>query len=268
MIPIAIGTEKGNYCDSCNKVVRDFSKLSDGEITDFLLEHRGEKVCGRFHVSQVVPNAQLKFSFSNIPNFLSPIKKFAVAAMIVFGSSLFNITSVKGENITSFRLELDTNSSLKINYTFPFKFNNIEMDSVMSNYDSLLVLLKPELYCEEDEIAELPPLLKNGSYSWDTKTNPLEITFSDTIIFNDSMWTLGWCSIPEAESFPSDPIFDPSLKEALSLPKLRLENSTLTEESKKENEENDKKRDHPKSKTNNDLIDDSDFPSFKRSIKY
>lgn len=46
-------TQQGRFCDSCAKPVIDFSTSSDVEIIRFLEEHKGQKTCGRFHVSQL-----------------------------------------------------------------------------------------------------------------------------------------------------------------------------------------------------------------------
>jgi hypothetical protein len=46
-------TEQGRHCASCNKVVVDFSKMSDHEIYETLLQYKGKKVCGNFYVDQV-----------------------------------------------------------------------------------------------------------------------------------------------------------------------------------------------------------------------
>lgn len=46
-------TQQGRFCDSCAKPVIDFSRSTDIEIIQFLEEHKGQKTCGRFHVSQL-----------------------------------------------------------------------------------------------------------------------------------------------------------------------------------------------------------------------
>ena len=44
--------EKGHFCNNCEKVVIDFSKMSDQEIA-FFYKKNGGKLCGRFHPSQL-----------------------------------------------------------------------------------------------------------------------------------------------------------------------------------------------------------------------
>lgn len=57
--------EKGRFCGSCQKTVVDFTKKSDTEIREMLLNRKG-KVCGRFYAKQLVPPVQWKFSFSRM----------------------------------------------------------------------------------------------------------------------------------------------------------------------------------------------------------
>lgn len=45
--------EQGRYCDSCSKVVIDFSGWSDGRISDFLKENRSKDMCGNFFEDQL-----------------------------------------------------------------------------------------------------------------------------------------------------------------------------------------------------------------------
>jgi len=45
----------GRHCDTCNKTVIDFTTKSEIEISNFLSEHSGEKLCGRFSEHQVGP---------------------------------------------------------------------------------------------------------------------------------------------------------------------------------------------------------------------
>lgn len=45
--------EKGRYCDVCEKTVVDFTKHNTNQIKDFIHQHTGRKICGRFHNSQL-----------------------------------------------------------------------------------------------------------------------------------------------------------------------------------------------------------------------
>ncbi|GGF04034.1 hypothetical protein GCM10011383_13890 [Hymenobacter cavernae] len=43
----------GRYCGACEKVVIDFSQMTDDELTDFLAARSSERVCGRFRPDQL-----------------------------------------------------------------------------------------------------------------------------------------------------------------------------------------------------------------------
>lgn len=44
---------EGKFCSSCEKVVVDFSKMSDAKIHEYFLAYKDQKTCGRFLQSQV-----------------------------------------------------------------------------------------------------------------------------------------------------------------------------------------------------------------------
>ena len=43
----------GRHCDECDKTVIDFTGLTNDEISTYLTEHAGEKICGRFSSDQL-----------------------------------------------------------------------------------------------------------------------------------------------------------------------------------------------------------------------
>ena len=43
----------GRYCDACEKVVVDFSHMSDAELVNFVAARSAERVCGRFRPEQL-----------------------------------------------------------------------------------------------------------------------------------------------------------------------------------------------------------------------
>jgi hypothetical protein len=49
--PITIG----RHCDTCDKVVVDFTQMNKEEIKTYFIEKAGTKICGHFKVSQVEP---------------------------------------------------------------------------------------------------------------------------------------------------------------------------------------------------------------------
>jgi hypothetical protein len=45
--------DQGKHCASCNKVVIDFSGMTDTAIVQILLAQKGKKICGNFYTTQI-----------------------------------------------------------------------------------------------------------------------------------------------------------------------------------------------------------------------
>jgi hypothetical protein len=43
----------GRHCKECDKTVKNFTVLTNDEISTYLTEHAGEKICGRFSSDQL-----------------------------------------------------------------------------------------------------------------------------------------------------------------------------------------------------------------------
>jgi hypothetical protein len=76
--------EQGRHCNSCNKLVHDFSASSLAEIAQ-TLKKSATQVCGKFRPDQVVTP----------PKWSLPIlSKFCYALLLVFGAQLFSGNSL------------------------------------------------------------------------------------------------------------------------------------------------------------------------------
>ena len=79
----------GRHCNSCVKTVVDFTNMSDEEVKNFFINKKQEHVCGRFSSKQL-HRIQIDLP-SNIFQLQMPLwKKFLVASLIVFSTSLFS----------------------------------------------------------------------------------------------------------------------------------------------------------------------------------
>jgi hypothetical protein len=79
--------EQGRFCQSCCKVVVDFTSKTTNEIVDYLLAAGKKSVCGRAYDEQL----------SLVPVRKSPksrFRLFTAALYFVFGSLLFSSCSV------------------------------------------------------------------------------------------------------------------------------------------------------------------------------
>jgi hypothetical protein len=91
--------QQGRYCNACAKSVTDFTTMSDEAIKDFFLAKKDEKVCGRFkneQLSRIVIDLPENILYIDMPLW----KKFLVACLIVFSSSLFSCdTTINGKQV-------------------------------------------------------------------------------------------------------------------------------------------------------------------------
>lgn len=81
--------ENGRHCDSCQKVVIDFTKMTDQQIIDHLSANAGKKMCGTFKNSQLPPPPQQQKIHHQDKTLL-----FLAALLLVFGMTLFSCQSV------------------------------------------------------------------------------------------------------------------------------------------------------------------------------
>ena len=78
--------DKGRFCDSCQKIVHDFTGMSDAQLIAFFKKPSTGSVCGRFHNDQLerdfeiprkrIPWLKYFFQFA-IPVFLTGLKSYS-----------------------------------------------------------------------------------------------------------------------------------------------------------------------------------------------
>ncbi|MFN0201626.1 MAG: hypothetical protein ACKVTZ_08905 [Bacteroidia bacterium] len=81
--------EMGRYCDSCQKTVIDFSKMTEIEIGTFLHLRQGQDFCGNMELSQ----GQKNYTFIHTQRSDSPVKRYVMAlfaGMIALPSAVFS----------------------------------------------------------------------------------------------------------------------------------------------------------------------------------
>lgn len=93
-------SDNGRHCGACDKVVTDFSGMSDQQVQDFFVLHHGQPICGRFRKVQLdririqIPSYILRKS---IPHW----KKFLALLLICFGSTIFSFDVAFGNTFNS-----------------------------------------------------------------------------------------------------------------------------------------------------------------------
>jgi hypothetical protein len=104
--------EQGRFCGSCQKTVVDFTNFSAEDIQNYFTKHYGQKVCGRFKQQQLnsidiqIPSV----IFNQIP----ASRKFALALLLVFGTTLFSCTDNQGQPATLGEVKLIDTAKTKV----------------------------------------------------------------------------------------------------------------------------------------------------------
>ncbi len=121
--------EQGRFCGSCQKTVVDFTNFSAVDIQNYFTKHYGQKVCGRFK------NQQLNAIAIQIPRAviyqIPPSRRFALALLIVFGTTLFSCTDNNGNNATIEKIEV-VDSLVKNNLDTLTAIDPIELTTITS----------------------------------------------------------------------------------------------------------------------------------------
>ncbi len=172
--------ERGAFCKVCNKSVYDFSKKKKEEIESILTEKilAGEKVCGRFSVSQIDQPEERTRIFS-----VSTLRKFAAAIFLVFGSFLFSAKAkaqimgkicyrpknppkteqtVKGDTVMNVKTPIDTS---KVDKTVKGNVKTIKKEPEELKMVGEIMYVPPKKVVEEKKLPKIDT----------AKTKPIEI---------------------------------------------------------------------------------------------
>ncbi|MES2575039.1 MAG: hypothetical protein V4572_08850 [Bacteroidota bacterium] len=81
--------ETGRFCSVCTKGVVDFTHKNSTEIQEYLIQNKGQKVCGRFRNEQI-NKFDIQIPQSVLTQRRSFHKAFLLALFVVMGSTLFS----------------------------------------------------------------------------------------------------------------------------------------------------------------------------------
>lgn len=116
--------KNGRFCDSCDKIVIDFTKMNNPEIQNYFTENsNNERICGYFKFNQIETKESIKYN--NLRNRFSRIKIKPIKALAIFSLSLlFTLSSCMGMPIDS---ERSINSNDTINENEKSGKENLEL---------------------------------------------------------------------------------------------------------------------------------------------
>jgi hypothetical protein len=104
--------EKGKFCAVCSKSVIDFTLMKEQEVHDFIIEHKTQKICGRFRNEQITSNFKLNIPRSAIFQKRSFSKAFLLSLFIVMGTSLFSCKNKNNQTLGEVAIVDDSIPSL------------------------------------------------------------------------------------------------------------------------------------------------------------
>ena len=131
--------EQGAFCGSCQKTVVDFSKMGDQQIKDYFLQKCEQKTCGRFNFKQLNKPTSNFFLWKTQ---LTPLRKFAAALFLVFGTGLFSCVSVTGQTVGEIVVEQDD-------------FNETDVSEIILGKVAAPVIMGDTIVIEESDTSEI-----------------------------------------------------------------------------------------------------------------
>lgn len=127
-------TESGKYCGACEKVVVDFSKMSDAEIKNYFTEYASQKTCGRFLTSQV--DRKLNVDRNYFQTLRTKIPRTSIVQSLVFlaaGSFLWLSSCMKKHSTVG-----------KVQYNDPHSQRELMGDTVVMSEPEDTTALLPQ----------------------------------------------------------------------------------------------------------------------------
>ena len=117
------------FCENCQKDVIDFTGKSRQEILEIILSTRGQKVCGRFHKSQLdYTTDDLIITILSISQ--NPKNRNLAFYLLTMGTLLLSGCSNEDERKTSVTKEIvDADPKMKAD-TMHSRFNEYELDTI------------------------------------------------------------------------------------------------------------------------------------------
>jgi hypothetical protein len=179
MLPVA---DDQRHCSSCDRVITDFSKMSDAELMLFF-RHSGGNSCGRFAKSQ------LNRSFTLLPEKTEKAKWWRALALIpltLFGKNVKAQTDAE----KAIQFQSDTTAFVQPNDSA----NTIAQQTLRANNDSVAI----------DSIKVAAVIIPDSTYIFIYK--PMSVFTSPMLPV--IVEVMGICSGPLPES-NYDPLYDP-----------------------------------------------------------
>ncbi len=192
--------EKGRHCSLCSKTVVDFTQMNKEEIQWELKNYfaKGQSVCGHFlakDVDEIVVEVPVQL-FSKRMNFH---KQFALALLVVMGTSLLSCTNNQGEKERLSEVVITENVRGIDTVSTPTDSLNIEIDLPKKN-GKIIPIIEGEISVPPTPIPNEPlssvPIPPENFVKGDVSIVKPEVVGEPAVI-KDSIPIKENCTLPE-----------------------------------------------------------------------
>lgn len=117
---------KGRFCGSCQKIVVDFTQLSDEQVKNYLLDNKHQSTCGRFKASQIGRPLENK----NIQ--IDPVwyQKLPFARQVFYAFAVFFVLGVSSCDFNGKMMSQSTQDSSSQANKIPKTDTNLEVGEI------------------------------------------------------------------------------------------------------------------------------------------
>ncbi len=124
--------DKGRFCDACSKSVIDFSGKSDAEIKAYVLERKGENICGRFQKQQV-DRIRIEVDQNILHTSIPFWQKFLVIFLVCFGADFMGVDFCFAQVDTTGVPVIQTENTLVDNVTDTLKTDSAVVGTALAD---------------------------------------------------------------------------------------------------------------------------------------
>ncbi|MCY7411400.1 MAG: T9SS type A sorting domain-containing protein [Chitinophagales bacterium] len=154
--------ERGKFCNSCKKIVHDFTQKSKEEIIEFFRLRKFESACVRVK-DEVLNKPSVVLPFTNDSRLRKQRARFAYALYLIFGSLLFSCNTYN-QKIVEPQTEIELNKIQLAEINVPEEknaFQEFEFISPSITTGDVRTVLKENFNSTTDTI-ELPDIIINS----------------------------------------------------------------------------------------------------------
>jgi len=150
--------QKGKFCNACATTVVDFTGMPSDAIKKYLVQHAGQKICGKFNPSSL-DAINVSISEEVIAQKYSFRRAFLLALFITMGTTLVNCTNIEGKKQKIESVEVVTKDTLpkKLKDTIDIGAQTI-LDTIQKTIDTTKKSIPPPPPIKKIELPIISPI--------------------------------------------------------------------------------------------------------------